>query len=311
MIVFAIIAAILGFALTSFAIWPAVKQRPQWLGPLAILAVILVAGVVYLTGGQPGSEGQPYAERAISRIAADPSTLSRDEREERWRDIIRRDDTDANAWAQLGRMLARSERELEGVNAFQRSLRLDLNARTLSDLGQTFINLNEGQVTPEAVSAFEEARRLDDTLPEPSFFLGLAAFQSGRIDEAETIWLDLIARLDDRPAYRILIAEQTFQLLSQIQVDSAAVAQAAEDENFDPESRMAAMVGRLQTRVDSGDAGFADWMRLIRVYGRTGDAQAAAETIVAARQEFSDNEGAIVILEILTAALVGQEENSP
>lgn len=310
MIALAIFIAIAGFAFAAFVVWPSARSQPRWLAPSLTAGVVVLAGGVYLAGGQPGQPGSPYAEQARDRLAANPSTLDADAREERWRDLIRQDPANAEAWAQLGRGLARRERELEAINAFQRSLRLELSAQTLSDLGQTFINLNEGDVTEEAVAAFEEARRLDQDLPEPGFFLGLAAFQDGRVDAAETIWLDLIARLDERSPYRVIIAQQAFQLLSQPQVDAAAVASAAQDENFDPVARIEGMVSRLQARVEGGEAGFADRLRLIRVYGLMQREDEARETLLETRRAFLGNEGAMVILDILMAALTIEEDSA-
>lgn len=310
MILFAILSAVLGFAFAAFVAWPAVCDTRRWLAPALTAGIVLVAALAYLVGGQPGLGGASYAERAALRLATDPALLTADEREERLRDLIRQDETNAEAWARLGTALARSERELEAINAFQRSLRLEMNARTLSDLGQTFINLNEGQVTAEAVSAFEEAQRLDPDLPEPAFFLGLAAFQRDDVETAETLWLDLIARLDERSPYRIVIAQQAFQLLSQPRVDAAAVAEAMQDENFDPQARIAGMIDRLRTRVDSGEAGFADHLRLVRVYGRMGQDADAQRVLLEARDIYADNEGAMVILDILLAALTLEESES-
>ncbi|WP_420431615.1 tetratricopeptide repeat protein [Hyphobacterium sp.] len=310
MIALAIFIAIAGFAFAAFVAWPSARSQPRWLAPSLTAGVVALAGLIYLAGGRPGQPGTPYAEQARERLAAAPSTLDADAREERWRDLIRQDPENAEGWAQLGRGLARRERELEAINAFQRSLRLELDAQTLSDLGQTFINLNEGEVTDEAVAAFEEARRLDQDLPEPSFFLGLAAFQEGRVDAAQTIWLDLIARLDERSPYRILIAQQAFQLLSQPQVDAAAVAAAAQDENFDPVTRIEGMVSRLEARVERGDAGFADRLRLIRVYGLMQREDEAREALLETRRAFLGNEGAMVILDILMAALTIERENA-
>jgi len=189
-------------------------------------------------------------------------------------------------------------------------LRLELNARTLSDLGQTFMNLNDGRVTDEARAAFEEARRIDPDLPEPDFFLGLQAFQSGDVETAETIWLDLIERLNDQGPYRILISEQVFQLLSQPQVNTEAVEAAAASEDFDPRQRIADMVQRLETRVASGDAGFADHLRLIRVREMLGDDEGGMATLQAARDRFAEREGAMTILDLLAAALQADEGQS-
>lgn len=307
MITLAIILAITAFVFAGLSVWPVARIQPRWLAPAILTGLAGVAGATYLTGARPGDPGVPYQQAAAERMATNPDTLGPAEQMERLRDILREDEANAAAWAQLGRMLARSERELEAINAFQRSLRLELNARTLSDLGQTFMNLNDGRVTGEATAAFEEARRIDPALPEPDFFLGLQAFQSGDIDTAETIWLDLIERLDDRDPYRILIAEQVFQLLSQPQVNAEAVEAAAASEDFDPRQRIAGMVQRLETRVAAGDAGFADYLRLIRVRGMLGDNEGGMDALQAARDRFADREGAMTILDLLVAALQADE----
>lgn len=307
MIALAIILAVAAFAFAGYAVWPVARMQPRWLAPSVLVGLVGVAGVTYLAGAQPQAPGVPYQQAAAERIMANPDELGPAAQMERLRDILREDETNAAVWAQLGRMLARSERELEAINAFQRSLRLELNARTLSDLGQTFMNLNDGRVTDEARAAFEEARRIDPALPEPDFFLGLQAFQSGDVETAETIWLDLIERLNDRDPYKILISEQVFQLLSQPQVNAEAVEAAAASENFDPRQRIADMVQRLESRVAAGDAGFADYLRLIRVRGMLGDNEGGMEALQAARDRFAEREGAMTILDLLVAALQPDE----
>ena len=148
---------------------------------------------------------------------------------------------------------------------------------------------------------------MDPALPEPGFFLGLQGFQSGDIDAAETIWLDLITRLDDRDPYKILISEQVFQLLSQPQVNAEAVEAAAASEDFDPRQRIADMGQRLEARVAGGDAGFADHLRLIRVRGMLGDDEGGMDALQAARDRFAEREGAMTILDLLAAALQTDE----
>ena len=307
MIALAVTLAFLGFAMAAFVVAPVARVNPRWLAPATVSLVIAVAGATYLMGAQPQLAGAAYQQVAETRMATDPAELDPGARMERLRDLIRADETDAIAWAQLGRMLARSERELEGINAFQQSLRLELNARTLSDLAQTFMNLNDGRVTDEARAAFIEARRLDPDMPEPDFFLGLGDFQSGDVDQAETRWLDLLERLDDSDTYKILIAEQVFQLLSQPQVYADAVEAAAASENFDPRVRIAEMVQRLEGRVSDGNGTFSDYLRLIRVRGMVGDNEGGMAALVAARDRFSDRAGAMVILDLLVAALQADE----
>jgi cytochrome c-type biogenesis protein CcmH len=307
MIALAILMALIGFALIFVAVYPAFRLSPGWQAPAIACGIMALALMVYFVGARPGQPGAPYQQQAALRLASAPADLTSAEQMERVRDTLRQNEDDAQAWARLGRMLARSERELEAIGAFQRAIRLEMDPQTLSDLGQTFINLNEGQVTREAVSAFEAAQDIAPDLPEPAFFLGLAAYQAGDIDQAEAIWTDILARLDPRDPFRVLIAQQAFQLLSQLQVDSAAIDAALDSDDFDPETRIAQMVGRLESRVDEGDAILSDWLRLIRVYGMAGDDDGARNVLVRARETFSDEVGAMAILNLLAAALATNE----
>jgi cytochrome c-type biogenesis protein CcmH len=307
MIVLAILMAVFGFALIFVALYPAFRLAPRWQTPVIACAVMAFAVMIYFVGARPGQAGAPYQQQAAIRLATPSTDLTPAERLERVRDMLRQNEDDAASWADLGRMLARSERELEAIGAFQRSIRLELDPQTLSDLGQTFINLNDGQVTPEAVSAFEAAQDMAPDLPEPAFFLGLAAYQAGDINQAEAIWVDILARLDARDPFRVLIAQQAFQLLSQLQVDTTAIDAALSVENFDPQARITQMVERLENRVDGGGATLSDWLRLIRVYGMAVDDDAARNVLDRAREVFSDEAGAMAILNLLAAALATSE----
>src|SRR6266542_558881 len=51
-----------------------------------------------------------------------------------------------------------------------------------------------GIVTEDAKASFERARALDDSDVRARFFIGVAAEQDGRRDEAAAIWRDLIAK---------------------------------------------------------------------------------------------------------------------
>lgn len=302
MIAFIVISVVVGLAFTGFVIRPLISA-PKWVAPAVLGGILALALGAYALNGQPQMDGVPYAEASMARAMADPATLSPDERIELLFDTVRENPEDAQSWARLGSVLSRMERELEAVNAFQRSLRIELSARTLSDLGQTYINMNDGTVIPEAVAAFEEAQRLDENLPEVPFFLGLAAFQAGNVDEAEAQWLGILARLDPTDPYRIVIAQQAFQLLSQPQVSADAVSEAAQSDDFDPQARIGEMIGRVEGRIAAGDAGFSDYLRLIRIRGMMQDEAGAAAALMSARERFMDDRGAMAILDLLAAAL--------
>lgn len=52
----------------------------------------------------------------------------------------------------------------------------------------------DGQLTPAAVFAYERAGRADPGQPGPGFFLGVALIRSGRLQQARTLWAEMLER---------------------------------------------------------------------------------------------------------------------
>jgi len=310
MIVLAVLFSVLAFSAAFWLAQPLLRARAKWAAPLLTVAVVLGAAAIYLINGQPDQPGQPFAQAAEMRRDADPATLTAQGRIERLRDQLRDDDQDAEAWAMLGRELARSEREMEAISAFQRSLQLDPIARTLSDFGQTLINLNEGEVIPDARAAFEQAAALDPQIPEASFFLGLAAFQDGNRDLAADLWIGILGRLDDSNAFRPVIARQAFNLLSQPNVDMQNVAE-ARTEMMDPETRIASMVQGLEDRLAADPVDISGWLVLARVRRTLGDEEGARAALDDAAINFADVEGVDVLLDTGRTMLGISPEEDP
>ena len=131
MIVVVLICALLGGVAALRIATPFARSgggRSGALIALGVAAAIMTGALAaYAVNGQPDAPGQPYAQLAERLRAADPSTLSAAEQEERLRDAIRNNPEDAQALALLGRFLSRTERELEAVSFFERALRLDEN----------------------------------------------------------------------------------------------------------------------------------------------------------------------------------------
>lgn len=305
MIGFALAAALIGAAIAVFVFAPfRGAGTPRWAGPAAAAALLIAAGAAYWVGGSPEQEGAPYERQAAERRATDPATLGPEARIERLRDIVREDAEDAEAWAMLGRELARMERELEAVSAFQRALSIEPTARSFSDLGQTLINLNEGEVTPDARSAFEAAYRLDPSLPEAGFFLGLGAYQSGEREAATAYWTDTLARLEPGDPFRAIISRQAAELLSRPDVDAEAVAAARQDgADITPEERIAGMIGGLEERTASGEGSLSDWLVLMRVRAMMNDMEGARDALANAEARFGDEAGSAAILDVARQAL--------
>jgi len=61
-------------------------------------------------------------------------------------------------------------------------------------LANALVENAEGQLTPAAVYAFNQAERVDPASPGPGFFLGVALINSGRPAEARKLWQDMLTR---------------------------------------------------------------------------------------------------------------------
>ena len=61
-------------------------------------------------------------------------------------------------------------------------------------MANALVSHADGQLTPAALYAFQHASSAAPENPGPTFFLGLALAQSGRLDEAKQLWSELLQR---------------------------------------------------------------------------------------------------------------------
>ena len=300
-------AALIGVAAALYIAAPlaSTARRPVIaLGAAGLVA--LGAFAIYLIGGSPQTPGQPYGEVVERLETADPATLTLQEQEERLRAAVRRDPSDAEALAMLGRLLARTERELEAVAILERSLRISEDPRVLSDLGQALVNLNEGNVSAQAERAFAAAHQMDPDLPEPAFFLGVAAYQEGDRTRAAELWGSILTRLDAGNPFRQAIAARAADLLSRPSAGpgegEAPFADMAA-QGGDAEAMVASMLERLSSRLEDNPDDFSGWLTLIRARATTGDMDAARAALQTAAARFAGEDDKAIILAALVRAL--------
>ncbi|THH38236.1 c-type cytochrome biogenesis protein CcmI [Aliishimia ponticola] len=199
-------------------------------------------------------------------------------------------------------LLAQSERNLGNYSAAHRALAryLDLRgdavtASEFADLADTLVLAAGGYVSPEAEIALARALQLDPANGPARYYWGLMMSQTGRPDQAFTIWdRQLRAGPPDAPwigpiqAQIAEIAMRAGQTNYEIpQIGSAATPpRGPSQEDIDaagdmsPQERMEmieGMVSNLSERLASEGGAPQDWARLITalgVLGRSGDARA-------------------------------------
>jgi cytochrome c-type biogenesis protein CcmH len=99
------------------------------------------------------------------------------------------DPDDGRGWEIIAPIYQRTGRTAEAVKARENALRLlGSTADREADLGEALVGDSNGVVTADARAAFERANALDARNPKARFFMGLAAEQDGRREDARAIW---------------------------------------------------------------------------------------------------------------------------
>ncbi|WP_019961427.1 tetratricopeptide repeat protein [Woodsholea maritima] len=315
MIPFAILSALIAVVGAFYIASPLAKSATTpWarLGGLGLAALIALASLgLYALNAHPSLPGLPHKARMAELAMENPEALNLTEQIELVRHHLRTDGPSAEGYTLLGRLLARREPNLEAVAAFQNALRLEIDPLVLSDLGQTLVNMNEGEVTAEARRVFNEAHDLNRDLPEPAFFLGLGTYQDGDRDGAYAQWVEIIDRLSRDDPFRMAIIARAVDLLSRPNagpIEGEAGAAPFLQAGGDPDAMIAGMIARLRARVEADPSVLGDWLILIRAEATRGNRDRAQADLAMARTQFSNDEHAGLFLFALERALSLQSE---
>src|ERR1700682_650589 len=155
----------------------------------ALAGIPVVSLGLYLQLGSPDLSGAPLS----SRLAAAPENQDIALLVRRVESHLAEHTDDARGWEILAPIYLRLGRANEAAKARENALRLlGSNADREVDLGEALVAGANGVVTADARAAFERANVLDARHPKARFFLGLAAEQDGRLQDAKTIWQSLV-----------------------------------------------------------------------------------------------------------------------
>lgn len=256
----------------------------------ALVALPMFAGGLYVTLGSPDLPGQPQASRSAAPTGQDSVA----ELVARVEAHLENNPDDGRGWEVLAPVYARANRYADAVKARRNALRLlGANAEREAGLGEALTGAAGGVVTAEAKEAFERALGLDANEFRARYYLGLAAEQDGRRDDAVAIWKALLASVPaDLP-----VADFLRQSLARVDPPAAAAAPppqrgpSAEDvaaaAELSPEQRTAmvrGMVERLADRLKQETTDVEGWLRLLRAYMVLGEPDKARDAAGDARR---------------------------
>lgn len=262
---------------------------------IAITLVVLVpvgAAGMYALLGTPKLPDQPFASRDVGpadapheqmqQITALVDTLAK---------RLEQEPENAQGWIMLARSAKTLERYTQAVDAYRRAIALGVKeVDVFAGYGETLMYANQGEVTPEAVNAFEAALGVDRSDPRARFFLGVGRLQQGDAAAAIAIWRDLEKDAPAEAAWAQGVREQIRQAAAQAGIDpatvtpkapeiSAAAANLAKppEQSAEQQAQIQAMVDRLAAKLKDTPDDADGWQRLARAYRVQGKLEQSKE----------------------------------
>lgn len=274
-------------------------MRPASSGQFARRAVALAALIIlpaaalifYARIGEPDLPGQPLAIRNLQPVASGSLT----ELVAKVEAHLEKNPGDGKGWEVLVPVLMRLGRFDDAVRAYRKVIdTLGESASRRADLGEAISASANGVITAQAKTEFERAAVLDANEPKAQYFLGLAARQDGRRNDAIAIWEKMIK---DAPAgapwllsVRKALADlrgaspAAGQSEAERGPNAADVEAAAGMPEKDRADMIRGMVAQLADRLAKNSDDVDGWLRLIRSYMVLGEQGKAAEALTQARQ---------------------------
>ena len=254
---------------------------------IAILLLPLGAGGLYLRIGSPGLASETLAaqrEGQSNRQAGIEDLVAKVE------EHLKNNPKDGRGWEVLAPVYMQLGRYSDSVDAWRKALQfLGDSADREANLGEALMAQANGVVTAEAQAAFTRAFTLDGTTVSARYYLGVAAEQDGRREDAAKLWRDLIA---DAPAgarwvsdVRTALARVEGKAAAPLPGPTPAQMAAAANQSPDQQSAMIqGMVDGLAARLKKDGSDPDGWVRLVRSYKVLGQPDKAQSAISDARQ---------------------------
>ena len=267
------------------------KSSLNWRRAAAVLAFAglpLVAIGVYMPLGSPRLQDFPLAQRE----RGSGSGMALENLVVQVQQHLEKNPTDGRGWNVLAPVLARLGRFDDAVRAYRNSLTYNgESSERRADLGEAILATAGGVVTAEAKTEFERAHALNADDPKANYFLGLAAEQDGRKDDAATIWRALLAKAPADAPWRPLVQSSLARVGgSTVPALSDETIAAAKDMNEGDRGAMVrGMVERLATRLKQNGDDVEGWLRLVRAYLVMGDRDKAMGVSTDARQAVAND----------------------
>ncbi len=287
------------------AVAPVPKPERRRAAALAGLVVLTLGPLsLYVALGSPNIPGEP----AFARVKTPAGQESIATLVSQVEAHLARNPNDGAGWEVLAPVYARLGRFDDAVGARKNALMLiGPTAAREADLGEAETAAANGVVTAEAKAAFERAVARDAHEAKARYFLGLAAEQDGKGEDAAAIWRALLA---DAPSgaqwvgfVREALARVSGALLAVAGPNAGDIAAASNMSDDERRDMIRGMVARLADRLHGDGADVEGWLRLVRAYVVLGDRDKAKDAAADAKRALGERPDAIKRIDDLVNGL--------
>lgn len=208
--------AVLTLAALALAVAVFVLRLPR--GGWTLFAAALLFGLTgYAVQGSPGLPASPKAARADLRQTGEQMVTARRQFFDQNRQPPR--------WTLTGDGFARRGDYEKAAEFYRIAVAQDpRDQEGWLALGMALVEHAEGNLTPAATYAFEQARAIAPRNGGPQYFLGLVALNAGDLARAQALWSDALRLAPANAPWREAVAFQNARLGEIIQMREAGEA---------------------------------------------------------------------------------------
>jgi cytochrome c-type biogenesis protein CcmH len=254
---------------------------------LSVLAISLAllpifAGGMYLRLGSPDYAS---AEKIIDQPAASADDAKVSALIAEVEGYLHANPNDGSGWETLAPIYMHLGQYEAAARAWRNTIaHLGDSADREESLGEALFAAANGVVTDEARSAFNKALSIDHDSVDARFYLGLAAKQDGRPDEAARIWRELIATAPPDADWTDTVRDA----LAQLEQPSMAAADGGTSKRQQA-AMIKSMVEGLSERLKADGSDPDGWLRLARSYNVLGERDKAQTAQADARRALASD----------------------
>lgn len=261
-------------------------RRPALL--VAALAPLIALGI-YFAVGSPGLPDQPFKTRVTQWRAADPASLTPPQMAVVLQSVIAERGGDPEAYGFLAQAQMASDNPAAASRALRRAIELAPDRADLWEgLGETLLVEAQGEVTPQAQRAFQEALKRDPKAVNARFHLARGQIASGQREAGLAAWRALAADLPTSDPRH----DAVLQAIAKAQ--NLPAQQVADSQMAAVQGMVAGLAARLAAEPDDPEG----WVRLVRSYAVLGDGAQRDAALTKAKARYAGQPDVLKALDL-------------